>query len=809
MKRKLKFSIIGSLLLFLSLSACFGGGDISSSPIYSFINSKIPIAKNGDEIKLDGILDEEIYDSLRWYEETYKTASETVYFRMTSYFDEFGLYFMFDIDDPSIYVNHERESYQNSGIELYAAVSTAYELKRGAFEIDLVADGTINMKKAYSSGFVSIGFPFEKAPIYKVKTKGGPVNSEEITGYTSELFIPYSTFGLEDKPEYVYACPTLLRTYSSNPGDTDRLWYNFGEQTKPDWSWHNPQTWWKYKESGFDSFKVELESQGNGKLTTDSVYVYNGGSSKVYISPNQGYRLKTLTLNGESVINDLTIFENKATYIINRISEDVKLEAEFEPIPSQTYKVSGSILFDNNIIGEEIVNDLEVSLVSGGVVYNGVINSDGTYEATVPLGNANIVIYSTQDAYIVKTIKDVSVTKDTSYDLKIELDEYGKTRVITMFDNSVKGAAVGQAFNSELLGVSVPNQMVLSSLWFYDQPLFNEDGTLILDPTYGTKANSWLELQQVAWLYDSQGNSAGRFEYMLVHWNESWHFKLCVDGMCSESVMNDDQIRLLSAGGLRVFVSQDGYNFSFYADNGKGEIVRVASVTNGARSRYMKYIDTKQTSSYLDYEFKAIDGKVYPFMTAPKDVKFDYYYVGSRSTPINGGWNLGNMFINEAGIYDRYFVIASFKYENIIDENNVIRYINEVEMGYRFNVYNGDAWGKADLKLTCIDNAWYIDLENNRTQLSEKQITLIATTGLDTILIRNNDGTASVYIDDGNGKMTKVITSRIENNRLRYLDILSNKGETNGGTFRLSKVTVYANYDSSLTNDDLINLLFN
>ena len=98
----------------------------------------------------------------------------------------------------------------------------------------------------------------------------------------------------------------------------------------------------KVKEEGeLDSFQLTLSATGSGSISyndisveggTQTISIEAGASATVTFHPNDGYRIKSATMNGREIA-DLS----SMSFTIDIMDEDVTIEVEFEAIPVKTY----------------------------------------------------------------------------------------------------------------------------------------------------------------------------------------------------------------------------------------------------------------------------------------------------------------------------------------------------------------------------------------------------------------------------------------------------------------------------------------
>ena len=189
----------------ISVGACASDNYLEDDPQYSFENPAEHIPEYDSTVKIDGVLDDGIYSSLKWLEMEYSDSNVTIPVKATAFLGEKGIFMMFDVDDPDVFVNPERSGSWNSGIELYLAKPGIEKLEGEAWEIDLTPGlDVISTRLQLGGVFQNMYTAQDETPYMQSQGKGGTVGSEEATGYTIEAFFPYSFLGVEkDDLEYI------------------------------------------------------------------------------------------------------------------------------------------------------------------------------------------------------------------------------------------------------------------------------------------------------------------------------------------------------------------------------------------------------------------------------------------------------------------------------------------------------------------------------------------------------------------------------------------------------------------------------
>ena len=98
---------------------------------------------------------------------------------------------------------------------------------------------------------------------------------------------------------------------------------------------------------------------GNGTITPESAEVEAGGSVDFTITPNEGYEISDVTVNGTSVIDDVD--KENGTYTLSNVNEDTAVIVTFEEIreDSDQYTEENPFVFPTEVNGTPVTLEAE------------------------------------------------------------------------------------------------------------------------------------------------------------------------------------------------------------------------------------------------------------------------------------------------------------------------------------------------------------------------------------------------------------------------------------------------------------------
>lgn len=546
----------------LSVAACTNNNYLDDAPPYSFENPGEYIPEYDSSVTIDGNLNEDMYSSLKWLERVYSDSNVTITVRATAYLGEKGIFMMFDVDDPAVYVNPDRSGSWNSGIELYLAKPGVEQLEGEAWEIDLTPGLNVVSTRLQLGGiFQNMYTAQDETPFMRSQGKGGEVGSEQATGYTIEAFFPYGFLGVEkEEIPYINMNTVLLRTYNYED-PKNRLWYNFGQETKEGYNWGNPETWWQFGPNGFICYTVTPETDGNGTLTAQTFNVLEGEPLEITITPNEGYRLKSVTVGGVDYTDKVFIEDGLSKIILENITSDVTVRAEFEEVAADMFVLSGNITLFGDALTSQQAKGLSLVVNCGGTVYEADIADNGSYTVEIPEGEYTVVLSKT-DGFVLAQA-DGEITADTVADFNITdsliADIYvGKADFILNFGDYKISNTAGQLYDNKDHGEIYAAPSVIESSFYAPDIAGCADGT-----RFGFR------------IYLKNANGGGAFtvaDVVIGKTNGNWYLDIGYDlrsTQRNEYMLNESQLAAVKEGAFKVLVVKDGATHRLYAQNGE------------------------------------------------------------------------------------------------------------------------------------------------------------------------------------------------------------------------------------------------
>ena len=357
--------------------------DYTFPPFTSQYEDKKNYESQDSNIVFDGVLDETIWQNLRWLEVDH-ISEEFIGVKMTSYFGEDGLYLAFDVDDYGVYYNKSRYVDYNSGLQIYLApLSGGKSITGCGYQISLSAGEFVDLKQFGGSRFEEY-----LGRVYMESQIKGELNSAKATGYTIEAYIDYALLG-EDCKE-VYAYPAIIHTTSAT--ESERQWYSFGLNEKGA-SWTRADTWWRFDEQGLMGHQITFETGENGTVE-GSDFVPSGDDYTFTLAPKAGCYAEAVKVNGQDVTSRLYYSQGKTLCTMECVKENLDIQVTYAPIGNEKTEISGTVKDTN---GNAL--NAQVWAVAGG--YSQMLNADtqGNFSGSVP-ALEGLELFASAEGYV-------------------------------------------------------------------------------------------------------------------------------------------------------------------------------------------------------------------------------------------------------------------------------------------------------------------------------------------------------------------------------------------------------------------------
>lgn len=190
------------------------------------------------------------------------------------------------------------------------------------------------------------------------------------------------------------------------------------------------------------TYSLSIKSTGGGSVSyngttirskTSSFIVNEGSSVSITLTPDNGYRIKSVKENDTNV----TLYVSNGTYNINSVTRNTTVEVEFEVIPPTTYTLSikstgnGSVSYDGNTIRSKT----STFTVNEGASATISFTPDTGYRVkSVKVNSADVTSSVSNNQYIINNI-----TTNTTLEIEFE------TIPITTYTLTVKATGSGYA----------------------------------------------------------------------------------------------------------------------------------------------------------------------------------------------------------------------------------------------------------------------------------------------------------------------------------------------------------------------------
>ena len=424
---KLALLVLALALLVMSLVACeanLGIKEVPTDKEYTFTNPEPELAKTDAGFKIDGIADEEAYKNANWLYLSNNGEGNNVNIAVTTHFGEQGMYFVFDVTESfPIYVNPNRSSTINSGIELYLApAGTKNERENNFFEIDLQPTGAIFFKMTNGRwGYVDAKTTNDKMARLGATTKGGAINTDECYGYVLELFIPWDYLewldvDVEKMKDHALVNIAHITSFNYDGKNTnvDRYWYSFGDQIGA--AFTDVYRFYKFdKDGAVGTVPVNFVNGEHYSISGHSS-VLSGKNATVTVTPEAGYSITSVLVNGKDRTSDVK-FNNdgSATLTIKNVTNEISVSASAELMTEGNSTLSGKLNLKNALLTDSFEG---LTFTCNGAPVE--IDENGNFELKdQPSGYYEF--RAAKEGYITLT-RGIYLNHDTKVDLNLEYD---------------------------------------------------------------------------------------------------------------------------------------------------------------------------------------------------------------------------------------------------------------------------------------------------------------------------------------------------------------------------------------------------
>lgn len=426
--KKMKITISKSALLMLTLAMLVvilvgcAPKEVATDREYTFTNPEPEMAQPDVGFKIDGIADEETYKNANWLYLSNNGEGNNVNIAATSYFGERGMYFVFDVTESfPIYVNPNRSSVLNSGIELYLApAGTKNDRENNFFEIDLQPTGNMVFKMTNGKwGYVDAKTTNDKMARLGATTKGGAVNTSECYGYVLELFIPWDYLEWLDVDVEKMKDHALVNiahitsfNYAGTNTDIDRYWYQFAEQIGA--SFNDVYRLYKFDKNGAVGTVPVTFVSGEHYSIFGQASVLSGQNATITVTPEAGYSITSVLVDGKDRVSDVKYSnDGSATLTINNITKEITVSAVAEAMKEGNSTLSGQLHIKNVLFADSL--DGVTFTCNGSPV---TIDENGNFELK-DMAPGYYELCAEKNGYTTAT-RGIYLNRDTKVDVDLE-----------------------------------------------------------------------------------------------------------------------------------------------------------------------------------------------------------------------------------------------------------------------------------------------------------------------------------------------------------------------------------------------------
>lgn len=235
MKRVLKtiVSLAVVLILLFALAGCDGGSSDVFTAAKGSLTQISSVLQKDDDMVIDGKRNETQYQNPLSFTETNTGTTVTTYVHLGNR----GIYCFIEVDDKSVYISDEKEFYENDTVEVYIDPNPSYSVTLQALNQNKVRSDCLHIRANCQGQYQTwydrtMAFDKSQYPwilgYFQAEVAGtidGTLNTQNgANGYTVEIYIPWTEFGLAEKPDEVGVLPAFNNVH--NREDTSRTWFS-------------------------------------------------------------------------------------------------------------------------------------------------------------------------------------------------------------------------------------------------------------------------------------------------------------------------------------------------------------------------------------------------------------------------------------------------------------------------------------------------------------------------------------------------------------------------------------------------------
>lgn len=205
------------------------------------------------DIKMDGVVDESAYGEGHLSFTDVTGVNMKVYAHM----GEEGVFFGFVSNDENVNYNPAHDVFHNTSVEIQVAPYGTSSLNANVVQLRLGADGTPDQWVGFRSDNGTYDYTKKYIPSMGAVHINGELNGEA-DGYSVELYLPYTSIGLSEKPESVVCAPS----FNTMPDPLSEARATWTMMLGCDLS--APSSWYVVNGEGMQAHTAGFSADGNG-----------------------------------------------------------------------------------------------------------------------------------------------------------------------------------------------------------------------------------------------------------------------------------------------------------------------------------------------------------------------------------------------------------------------------------------------------------------------------------------------------------------------------------------------------------------